>query len=280
VATLILCVAGGYLLVCLALFMLQPALIFVGGGPPDLDPGDVGLEYTEVALETADGLELHGWYVPAAGASAVVLVCHGNAGNVGDRLGLLLAFHRMGLAVLLFDYRGYGNSEGRTTEAGTYRDAEAAWRYLTGVRGLAPERIVAFGESLGGAVAIELARRRPLGLLIVESTFTSVPDMGARLYPWAPVRLLCRIRYDSLAKVGALTLPKLFLHSPEDEIVPYESGRRLFEAAAEPKEFCATAGGHNDGGFVRSAVLEARVRSFLDRWLGAGAAPPPGGGRR
>jgi hypothetical protein len=177
--------------------------------------------------------------------------------------------------VLLFDYRGYGRSTGRPSEAGTYRDAEAAWRHLVETRGVDPERLILHGESLGGAVALELATRRPAAALVLESAFTSLPDLGARLYPVLPVRWLSRIRYDNSARVPGLRMPLLVIHSPADEIVPFADGQALFDAAPGPKEFLATSGGHNDGGFLRQAEWQDRVADFVRRALPGAAVGAP-----
>jgi len=191
------------------------------------------------------------------------LISHGNAGTVAERLELARAFVAMGRSVLLYDYRGYGRSQGRPSEEGTYLDAEAAFDWLT-ARGLAPQAIAAYGESLGGAVSIELARRRDPARLIVEATFTSLPDIGARAYPWLPVHLLSRIRYDNIAKAPELTLPVLVLHSPEDELVPFAHAHRLYDALGGERRLVETGGPHNAGGFgagdqPRLAALYARA---------------------
>jgi hypothetical protein len=208
---------------------------------------------------------LHAWFIrPQETPKSAILVCHGNAGTIEDRLHLAQAFARMDLAVLLFDYRGYGGSSGSPSEAGLYSDAEAAYAHLIGARSFAPEHLIVYGESLGGAVAIELATREKIAALIVEDTFTSLADTGARHYPWLPVRWLTRYHFDSLAKIARIEVPKLFIHSREDEIVPFEHGRALFEAARDPKQFLATNGGHNSGGFTGIPGDVAQVEAFVD----------------
>ena len=226
-------------------------------------PADLGLDYREVSLRTSDDVELQAWFLPARNAVGALLFSHGNAGNIEHRIARAHVFMEMGLSVLLYDYRGYGNSAGSPTEEGTYLDAESAYDWLVGEGGVAPEQVAAYGESLGGAVTIELARRRPLKALFVESTFTSIPDVGARHYPFLPVRLLSRIHYDSHAKVAELDMPLLVAHSPEDGTVPFELGRKLFDAAGEPKTFLKLEGGHNGGGFVLRQEWRDVVRAFL-----------------
>jgi fermentation-respiration switch protein FrsA (DUF1100 family) len=201
----------------------------------------------------------------------VLLFCHGNAGNIAGRIRSLRLFHDLGLSVLIFDYRGYGRSEGRPSEAGTYADVRAAWRFLLEEEGLRPGEIVVLGRSLGGAVAIDLALLHPPAALIVESTFTSTIDLGSRLYPWLPVRWLGRIRYDSARKIGRVTVPKLFVHSREDDVVPFVFGRRLYDMAPEPKEFLEIHGSHAEAHFVSGE----RYREGLLRFLRSVGSPDP-----
>jgi fermentation-respiration switch protein FrsA (DUF1100 family) len=274
---LLLLLALIYVGVCVLAWVFQSRLIYFPGPPPAHTPDAYGLAYEEVALITADGLKLQAWSLPVESASGCVLVCHGNAGNIEHRLLLARAFQAMGLSVLLFDYRGYGNSEGRPSEQGTGLDAQAALDWLLDEQGLDPGQIVLYGESLGGGVALALAAGRPLAAVIVESTFTSLPELGARIYPLLPVRLIASIRYDNLAALRTLRAPLLVIHSPQDDIVPFDFGRELFEAAPAPKEFLATSGDHNDGGFQLRAEWHDKVRDFIRRALpvrvpeGAGA---------
>jgi len=258
---------------CLLLYLGQEWLIYHPTREIVATPASLGLAYEDVALRTSDGVRLAAWYVPAEGAGGTVLFCHGNARNMSTRLSSIAIFHRLGLGVLIFDYRGYGRSEGRPSEEGTYRDAEAAWNHLVADRGTPPGQIILFGRSLGGAVAAHLAERHRPRALILESTFTSAPDLGRELLPVFPVRWLARVEYDTLSRVKHLACPKLFIHSPEDDLVPFEHGRRLFEAAAEPKTFLLIHGPHNDG-FARSgeAYVEG-LRAFL-AGLDAGEVSP------
>jgi fermentation-respiration switch protein FrsA (DUF1100 family) len=170
--------------------------------------------------------------------------------------------------VLIFDYRGYGKSEGRPSETGTYRDADAAWRYLLDVRGIPAGGVVIFGRSLGAAVAADLASRTRPAAVILESAFTSVPDMAAGIYPWLPVRLLSRYRYDNLGKVARIDRPLLLVHSRQDEIIPFAHGARLFEQAHGPKQFLEIQGGHNDAFLTSRRAYTHGLKSFLDTHLG------------
>ena len=233
----------------LLLYIFQSHLVFYPetGREITATPNQVGLAYEDIHLNTSDGISLHGWYIPAPQPRGTVLFLHGNAGNISHRLDSVQMFHRLGYNTLIFDYRGYGNSGGTPTEQGTYRDAEAAWRYLIEQRHIPSCRIVLFGESLGGAVAAWLAARQKPAALVIASGFTSVPDLAQHLYPYLPVRWLARIRYDTRENLRSVAAPVLIAHSPEDDIIPFEHGRALFAAANPPKLFLELAGGHNDG---------------------------------
>lgn len=226
-------------------------------------PREHGMDYEPLAMATPDGEKLDAWFVPAPQAHGVVLFLHGNADNLSHRMDSIAMFHRLGYAVLIFDYRGYGRSSGKPSEAGLHRDAETAWAYLTRARGIAPENIVLFGESLGGALATHLAARQRPGALVLTSVFTSVQDLAADLYPWLPARWLARLRYDTRAALARTDCPVLVAHSPDDEIIPYRHGQELFAAAPGPKVFLALAGGHNDGFiFMQEHWVEA-LAGFL-----------------
>jgi fermentation-respiration switch protein FrsA (DUF1100 family) len=154
-------------------------------------------------------------------------------------------FHRLGFSALVLDYRGYGKSEGRPSEEGTYRDARAAWRHLVEARGTPPDAIVVWGRSLGGAIAAALARERTPRLLVLESAFTSLREVAAHLYPWAPTGLLLGNRYPTEGFLRQVRSPVLVMHSPDDELAPYAHGLRLFERASPPKRFLPIRGRHN-----------------------------------
>lgn len=257
----------GYLGACVLAAMLQSRLVYFPSRDYALTPTDVGLDFEDLTLETADGVSIAAWYVPHADPKGSVIFCHGNAGNISDRLPGVKLLHSMGVNVLAFDYRGFGRSKGKPSETGTYKDAEAAWRYLVEARGESPQRVVLFGRSLGGAVAIELASRHRPAALVVESTFTSLVDIGRLHYPLLPVRLLLTYRYDSAARVPHITCPKLFMHGREDELIPIANGRALFDVAAEPKQFIETPGGHSEAGFTYSPEFTDRLAVFLDEVL-------------
>ncbi len=253
-----------YLGLTLLVFVFQGSFIFFPTRDMIATPAMVGLAYDEVRFETEDGVMLAGWFIPNERTADVVLFFHGNAGNISYRLESIEQFHRLGLSVFIIDYRGYGQSGGKISEPGSYLDAEAAWRYLVEERGVEPEQIIIFGRSLGGAIATWLAERYSPRALILESTFTSVPDMGARQFPFLPVKLLARIRYNTENRLPQVSTPILIIHSPNDEIIPYSHGRRLFEVAPKPKEFLQISGGHNEG-FIISGNYEAGLRAFIDK---------------
>lgn len=257
----------GYLLLIAYVYAKQGAMLYFPTREIEATPRDIGLDYEELTLRTKDGLDISAWFIPANDTRGFVLFCHGNAGNISHRLASIQIFHSLGLGVLIFDYRGYGRSRGSPDEEGTYLDAEAAWDYLVNILHAKPERIVLFGRSLGSAVAAEVASRKQAGALIMESGFTSVPDLGKKFFPHLPVGLISRYRYESISKVEKIKIPKLFIHSPEDEIVPYEQGVKLFERAGEPKEFLRITGGHNEGFSLSGRGYVDGLKAFLSRYL-------------
>ena len=266
--TFLLVTAASYVALVVLVYVFQARLIYfpnLGGRGLRATPADIGLEFEDLKLKTDDAVLIHGWYVPAPAAGQVVLFCHGNAGNISDRLESIRIFHELGLSVLIFDYRGYGLSSGRPDEPGTYRDAETAWTYLTR-RGYRPDQIIVFGRSLGAGVAAHLARERRPGALILESAFTSVADLGSYHYWYLPVRWLTRFRYATVNYVRQVTAPVLVVHSRNDEIVPFQFGQRVFEQAQEPKGFLEITGGHNDGFLVSGPVYTEGLRRFVDKY--------------
>ncbi|HSB30891.1 MAG TPA: alpha/beta hydrolase [Candidatus Sulfobium mesophilum] len=257
----------GYLLLIAYVYARQGAMLYFPAKEIEATPHNIGLDYQDVTLRTKDGVEISAWYIPADNARGFILFCHGNAGNISHRLDSIKIFHRLGLGVLIFDYRGYGKSKGSPDEEGTYSDAEAAWDYLVNILRVKPEKIVLFGRSLGSAVAVELALRRQAGAIIMESAFTSVPDLGKKFFPLLPVSLISRYHYESISKVERVEMPKLFIHSPDDEIVPYEQGARLFERARDPKEYLKITGGHNEGFLLSGKIYVDGLDAFISEYL-------------
>jgi hypothetical protein len=255
--------ALAWLAVCALAWLLQDRLIFFPGPAPSTTPARAGLAFEEVELTASDGLRSHGWWIPAPAPRGVAIVCHGNAGSIENRIQLAAALRETGLSVLLFDYRGYGASGGKPSERGLYLDAEAAYEHATGARGFDASRVIAYGESLGAAVAAELARRGEVGALVLESAFTSLADVGAKAYPFLPVRLLLRSRFDTRAKLAEVEAPVLLVHSPDDEIVPFAHSEGLRAAARGRVDLVATSGRHNDGGWLLSREDRDTVRAFV-----------------
>ena len=253
------------LLVLLWLFLLwfEWRSVFIPYRAMEGSPAGVRLPYDDVTFTAADGVKLHGWYVPRTGAKLTVLFCHGNGGNISHRIEKLVILRDLGVNVFLFDYRGYGLSEGRPSEQGTYQDVTAAYDWLCREKKVAPAQIVVQGESLGCAVAVDLACRCSVGGVVLESAFTSVPDMARAVYPWLPLHWLCGIRYSSITKIGSVKAPLLSLHSREDEIVPFRQGEQLCAGAPGPKKLVELHGGHNDGFEVSEKVYRAALNEFF-----------------
>jgi fermentation-respiration switch protein FrsA (DUF1100 family) len=232
---------------------------------PDLvgTPADFGLEYEEVFFEAADGVKLHGWWVPKAGAPAFVWF-HGNAGNISHRLENIKLLHDLvGVQVFIFDYREYGRSQGRISREGTFQDAAAAYRYVTATRGVPAENLILFGRSLGTALATDLAIQNPCRRLILESAFTNSSDMAKMMAPflfdWRP-----KIPYDNLGKIDKVKVPVFVIHGSHDEIIPVDMGRRVFAAANKPKDLYIIPGAHhNDTYLVGGKVYFERIKAFI-----------------
>jgi len=258
-------IVAGYVLLIAVVYFMQARMLYLPNMPGralTMTPTDAGMDYQDVLIETADEVILHGWFV-AGQSSRVLLFFHGNAGNISHRLESIRQFRDLGLSVLIIDYRGYGQSGGSTTEEGIYRDADAAWRYLTEDRGIAAGEIVIFGRSLGASVASHLAsQQRPLAL-IVESSFTSVPDVAQELYPWLPARWLSRFSHATGDYIRDVDCPVLVTHSRDDEIIPFHHGEAIFAAANEPRTFLELRGSHNDAFLRDQRIYMEGVRSFL-----------------
>ena len=249
-------------------FAFQDQLLFQPSSRLLATPDDAGMPYETVHLDTEDGETLHSWWIPAPDVSrGTLLFFHGNAGNISGRLESVQQFHQLGLNVLIVDYRGYGQSTGSPSEEGTYRDAEACWRYLMETKDFAPQRIIVFGRSMGGGAATWLAAKEKPGAVILESVFTNVPDIGAHHYPFLPVRALAANQFDNKSRVDEIEAPTLFIHSRGDRIVPFTLGRQVYEAAAEPKQFLEIEGGHNDGFLVSKEEYLRAIDDFLAKHL-------------
>ena len=215
-------------------------------------------------------MRLNAWYLPTPTASKVLLLFHGNATNLGTDLPRLQFFARLGVGFFEVDYRGYGKSEGSPDEAGLYQDADAAYRYLVEAGGHKPSEIFLHGQSLDGAVAIDLASRRECGGLIVESSFTSAREMARRMFLLPLLEYVPKSRFDSLRKISQVRCPVLIVHGAQDQVIPFSMGERLYAAAPEPKSFLPVEGaGHADNFIVGGERYQERLRNFM------AAAPAP-----
>jgi len=227
-----------------------------------VNPKQVDLEFEDVFFKTKDNVTLNGWFIPHKDAKITMIFCHGNAGNISHRLEKIVIFYHLGVNTFIFDYRGYGNSQGNSSERGIYLDAQAAYDYLMTREDIDKDKIISFGSSLGGTPAVDLATKRKLAALIVDSSFTNAKEMGKTVYPFIPA-FVYTIKFDNINKVKTITIPKLFIHSINDEIVPFRLGEKLFNAAAEPKEFLKIIGGHNTGFIESQHLILEKLKSFL-----------------
>ena len=254
-----------YIGLAIVLYLGQSNLVYRPSQELIETPATLGLKFEDIQITTKDNVNLDAWFVPAKDkdqiGKGVILFCHGNGGNIGDRVSYLPIFRDLGLSTFLFDYRGYGKSGGKPTEEGTYNDVEAAWQYLTQEKQIPPKKIIIYGESLGGAIASYLAQKisqqdskNAASGLVLASTFTSVSDRASELYPFLPIRLLSRFSYNSRDRLPNIKIPVLIIHSTDDEIIPFSHGDRNFQAANQPKKLVKLRGDHN-GGFLDSLEI-------------------------
>lgn len=281
--TLLVAAVGIYALLALVLYLFQNRMVFLANMPERAlaaTPADAGWTYEDVFITTGDGLRLHAWFVAAEQSTATLLFFHGNAGNISHRLDSIAIMRELGLDILIIDYRGYGLSEGKPSERGTYLDARAAWDYLVDVRKVPPARIVVFGRSLGGAVAAHLASQTRPAAVILESCFSSALDMARRLYPFMPARLITRLKYPVKDYVQRMNSPLLVVHSRSDEIIPFSMGQAIFDAAPEPRQFLEIRGDHNSGFLLSSEIYLAGLKEFFEAHVSSVDEPFANGGAR
>lgn len=254
------------LLVALFFFILvrflEKTSIFYPSKTIELTPDRFKIPYEDITLTTEDGVRINGWLILKSGAKCTLLFFHGNAGNISDRLMKLRSFYEMGVNTFIIDYRGYGRSQGVPTEEGVYKDGRAAFDFLKKRQDVGSLPIVVYGVSLGGAVAIDLAGHRPVEALIIDSSFSSAPAMARVVYPMLPP-IFMSVKFDSIRKIKTLTMPKLFMHSTEDNVVPFRIGQQLYEAATGPKEFVPLTGGHNDAHVECKEKFLGAIEAFL-----------------
>jgi uncharacterized protein len=248
----------------------EPRLLYHPNREIEQTPDKLGLHYENINLTTSDGVNINGWFLPGENLAEdhqqtrlTVLCFHGNAGNISHRLEKVGIFRELGVDTFIIDYRGYGRSEGQPTEEGTYRDAQAAYEYLTQQRKLKPRSIVVYGESLGTAIAVDLASKVEVRGLVLEEGFTSTADVGQKMFPFFPVHWLVRNKYETLPKMPGIHVPLLILHSREDEVFSIDHAQRLLAAANEPKQFVELRGGHNDAFAVSALTYRAALSKFF-----------------
>jgi fermentation-respiration switch protein FrsA (DUF1100 family) len=251
---------GGYALI---LYYMQPKFLYSPVREIPYTPDELGLDFESVTFNAADGLQLSGWYIPVQNAELTVLFCHGNGGNMMHRLDSINILYNLGLSCFIFDYRGYGYSRGKPTEEGTYLDARAAYKWLTENKKIPPDKIIVFGRSLGGSIAAQLTSKVTAIALIIESAFTSYVDIARKFYPYMPVRWFASFAYKTIDYVKDVRCPVMIIHSKNDEIVPFEFGLELYQAANEPKEFVEIFGSHNDGFLVSGEIY----KNAWTKWL-------------
>ncbi|MFN5397381.1 MAG: alpha/beta hydrolase [Pseudanabaena sp.] len=266
--------AFAYIGLAIALYLGQSNLVFMPSKDVIETPEILSIKFENIQITTRDNVNLDSWFVPAKDndlvGKGVILFCHGNGGNISNRISYLPIFRELGLATFLFDYRGYGKSGGTPTEEGTYTDVEAAWQYLTQERQIPPQKIIIYGESLGGAIASYLAQKNSqqngndnAGGLVLASTFTSISDRAAELYPFMPIRFLSRFSYNSIDRLPSIKIPVLVIHSIDDEIIPFHHGERNFQVANQPKKLVRLRGDHNSGFLDSLETYRNGVNEFI-----------------
>lgn len=254
-----------YLGLLLYLYFNQRNLVFFPMSDIVVTPADANIPFEDLNIKVDDSVTINGWFVPADSTPTdkVVLFCHGNAGNISHRINTVDLFYKLGVDAIYFDYRGYGRSTGSVSEDGVYADAQAVFDWLV-TKNYQPSNIYVMGRSLGGAVAVDLASKNKIAGLIVESTFSSAIEVGQKTFPIIPIKALLKDRFESDKKIIKINCPKLFIHSKEDDIIPYSLGYKLFETANEPKEFFEIEGRHNDRTYLENSSYLDKIRTFLN----------------
>lgn len=256
-----------YLFSAIYEFLTQPYHVYYPKKEITATPFDIRLYFEEIIFSSSDGINLSGWFVPARNHKGVILVLHGNGENISNELTFIDYFNRkLGLSVFIIDYRGYGKSEGRPTEKGTYLDARAAWEYLTGSKKIRPQDIIIFGRSLGGPIAAWLAKEVKARALILDSTFTSIKDIAAELHPYLPVRKFFKFDYSTIDYLKGASIPVLIIHSSEDDDIPFSHAIKLYNAANEPRQFLKIRGKHNDNYIKSEEIYIKGIRTFVSRY--------------
>lgn len=266
--SLIFILVSVWILLSLLLYFFQPGFVYFPVADLVTTPKDAGLSYEDISLKTSDNIKINGWFIPHDHPKATLLFLHGNGGNISHRIEKFLMYHQLGLSIFIIDYRGYGISEGSPSEKGTYLDAKSAWEYLTQTKNIPQDHIIIYGESMGSAIATWLAGQVKPGALIIESAFVSIAAMAKHYYPYLPVKLLARIKYPTIKYIRNVHCPVLVIHSPQDEIVPYQQGVKLYKKAHEPKSFLEITGDHNGGFYTSGNIYTAGFDQFISKYFG------------
>lgn len=271
---ILLAIALFYVAAMIAIYFAQALFIYAPHMPTQdivATPESIGLDFDDLNFKTTDGEQLNGWFIPAGssseGSKKTILFLHGNAGNISHRLETIKIYHKLGYDFLIIDYRGFGNSTGSPSEAGTYLDAEAAWDYLINTRTLKPEQIIILGRSLGGGVAAELAKKVNPAMLILESSFTSMTEVSALHYPFMPTGIIVKHKYATLEKLKDIHCPIVIAHSRKDEVIPFSQSQRNYAAANEPKQFIELYGGHGSGFLHSKAAYITGIQAAMGELL-------------
>jgi pimeloyl-ACP methyl ester carboxylesterase len=251
------------------IYLTQSRMVYMPSKQIVFTPDQMGLQYEPITLTTTDQIKLSAWYIPHSPNSKTILFSHGNGGNISYRQSYIAVLHQLGFNLLMYDYRGYGESAGSPDEEGTYRDSEAAWQYLIETKQTAPQNIILYGESLGGGVASYLAEKLSqqqikIGGLILGSSFTSVTDRAKELFPFLPIDLLAKYRYPTYDRLPQITAPLLVIHSPQDEIIPFHHGQKNYERANQPKKFLQISGDHNTGFLDSLTTYTEGIKEFAN----------------
>lgn len=260
---ILLAIVSGYILLLVLMYLFQISLMYHPVKALPYTPSAIGLTYEEAWFSTDDSVSIHGWYIPAEQARGTILFSHGNAGNISGRLETIRMLHQLDMNVLIYDYRGYGKSEGSASEEGTYKDVLAAWKFLTEEKEIPSDSIIIMGRSLGGGVSAWLTTKTNPRGLILESTFTSAKDLAQELYPFFPVGWLMKMEYPTQKHIQKLSIPKLILHSSDDQLIPYHHGRELYESTIEPKYFFEMQGDHGGGHVVTGSEYVEALDHFI-----------------
>jgi len=254
-----------FVLLMVAIWAFQSKLVYYPDKTITIEPSSAGLDFKNVFLTTSDGLKIHGWFIHNDKSKDVLLFCHGNGGNISGRIGIVREFYDLGLSVFIFDYRGYGKSEGKPNEKGTYKDVDAAWKWLAEEKKYSNDNIYVIGRSLGGAVALYITEKENPEKLILDSTFLSVADMAKHQLPFLPVFLIPLYKYSNKERIKKIQCPVLIIHSKSDDIIPYNQGSELFKLAKDPKTFLEIRGSHNDGFFESQDQYLKAVKEFISK---------------